>query len=73
MATTRPQRPTRQPLVDARHIRNAVARLNQVQGVTDADRDRAWRRIRQAARRHGVEIHERGRRQLLHRSPGRPT
>jgi hypothetical protein len=57
----------KEPLVDARHVRNAVARFTQVRGVTDADRDRAWRRIRQAARRHGVEIHERGWRQLLHR------
>jgi len=57
----------KEPLIDARHVRNAVARFNQVQGVTDADRDHAWRRIRQAARRHGVEIHERGWRQLMHR------
>ncbi|HEV2308919.1 MAG TPA: DUF6582 domain-containing protein [Acidimicrobiia bacterium] len=57
----------KEPLVDAAHVRNAVARFDQVKGVTDADRDRAWRRIRDAARRHGVEIHERGWRQLVHR------
>ena len=57
----------KEPLVDARHVRNAVARFDQVEGVTNADRDRAWRRIRAAARKHGVTIHERGWRQLMHR------
>jgi hypothetical protein len=55
----------KEPLTDARHVRNAVARFDQVEGVSDADRDRAWRRIRAAARQHGVEIHERGWRQLV--------
>ena len=55
----------KEPLTDARHVRNAVARFDQVEGVTDAERDRAWRRIRAAARRHGVEIEVRGWRQLM--------
>jgi Family of unknown function (DUF6582) len=55
----------REPLTDASHVRNAVARFDQVEGVSDADRDRAWRRIRSAARRHGVEISARGWRQLF--------
>ena len=33
--------------------------------LTDADRDRAWRRIRTAARKFDVEISERGWRQLF--------
>jgi hypothetical protein len=48
----------KEPLTDARHVRNAVARFNQVEGVTDAQRDRAWRRIQAAARKFGVELHE---------------
>lgn len=55
----------KEPLVDAKHVRNAVARFDQVEGVSDAERERAWRRIRAAARKHGVEIHVRGWRQLL--------
>lgn len=55
----------KEPLVDARHVRNAVARFDQVEGVSDAERDRAWRRIRAAARRFGVTINERGWRQLF--------
>jgi hypothetical protein len=55
----------KEPLVDAKHVRNAVARFDQVEGVSDADRDRAWRRIRTAARTFDVEISERGWRQLF--------
>lgn len=55
----------KEPITDAKHVRNAVARFDQVEGVSNADRDRAWRRIRQAARKYGVEIHERGWRQLM--------
>ncbi len=55
----------KEPLNDAEHVRNAVARFDQVEGVSDADRDRAWRKIRAAARRFGVEIEARGWRQLM--------
>jgi uncharacterized protein DUF6582 len=55
----------KEPLVDAKHVRNAVARFDQVEGVSDADRDRAWRRIRAAARKFDVEISARGWRQLF--------
>ena len=55
----------KEPLTDAKHVRNAVARFDQVEGVSDADRDRAWRRIRSAARKFGVEISARGWRQLF--------
>ncbi len=55
----------KEPITDARHVRNAVARFDQVQGVTNAERDAAWRRIRAAARRFGVEIHVRGWRSLM--------
>ncbi len=55
----------KEPLTDAAHVRNAIARFDQVEGVSDAKRDRAWRRIRVAAKRHGVEIEARGWRQLM--------
>lgn len=48
----------KEPLVDAAHVRNAVARFMQVTGVSDAERDEAWRRITAAARKHDVEITE---------------
>ena len=55
----------KEPLTDAKHVRNAVARFDQVEGVSNADRDRAWRRIRSAARKYGVEIEARGWRELF--------
>jgi hypothetical protein len=48
----------KEPLTDARHVRNAIARFNQVEGVSDAERDRAWKRILAAAKRYDVEVSE---------------
>jgi hypothetical protein len=56
----------KEPLTDARHVRNAVARFDQVEGVSDADRDNAWRRIQSAARRYDVEISAHDWRDLAH-------
>ena len=55
----------KEPLNDARHVRNAIARFDQVEGVRDRERESAWRRIRAAARQYGVEIKVRGWRQLM--------
>jgi hypothetical protein len=46
----------KEPLTDARHVRNAIARFGQVEGVSDAERDRAWKRILTAAKRYDVEV-----------------
>ena len=46
----------KEPLTDARHVRNAIARFDQVEGVSDAERDKAWRRILAAAKRFDVEV-----------------
>jgi len=54
----------KEPLEDATHVRNAIARFNQVKGVTDAERDEAWKRIEAAAAKFGVELHERSWREL---------
>lgn len=58
-------RKRKEPINDARHVRNAVARFDQVEGVTNAERDRAWRRIREAARKYHVKIEARGWRSLM--------
>jgi hypothetical protein len=58
----------KEPLIDAKHVRNAVARFMQVEGVSDAERDKAWRRIRAAAKKFDVEISERGWRKLSRKS-----
>ena len=54
----------KEPLEDARHVRNAVARFDQVEGVSDAERDEAWTRIQAAAKKFGVDLHERSWREL---------
>lgn len=36
--------------------RNAIARFDQVEGVSDAERDQAWQRILAAAKRYDVEV-----------------
>ena len=48
----------KEPIHDAEHVRNAIARFNQVKGVSDDERDAAWRRIKTAAKKHGVEVDE---------------
>ena len=55
----------KEPLVDARHVRNAVARFDQVEGVTNRERDEAWKRIQRAAKRFDVELEEDNWRQLF--------
>ncbi len=54
----------KEPLENAEHVRNAIARLNQVEGVTDAERDAAWQRILAAAKKFHVEVHEKSWREI---------
>jgi hypothetical protein len=49
----------KEPLIDASHVRNAIARFDQVEGVSNSERDAAWRRIEAAARKYGIEISHR--------------
>jgi hypothetical protein len=55
----------KEPLTDARHVRNAIARFDQVEGVSDAEREAAWRRIKAAAKTFGVDIHVKSWRELM--------
>jgi hypothetical protein len=54
----------KEPLSDASHVRNAVARFNQVKGVSDSERDEAWKRIQKAARKYDVELNEKSWREI---------
>jgi hypothetical protein len=56
----------KEPLHDAAHVRNAIARFNQVEGVTDEERDDAWKRIKHAASKFKVEMNEASWRELPH-------
>jgi hypothetical protein len=53
-------RDRKEPLENAAHVRNAIARFTQVKDVTDADRTRAWARILRAAKKFGVTVRESG-------------
>jgi hypothetical protein len=57
-------RERKEPLENATHVRNAIARFNQVEGVSDAERDEAWKRIKAAAKKFGVEVNEKGWREI---------
>ena len=48
----------KETIENAAHVRNAIARFNQVEGVTDKERDEAWKHINTAAKKFGVEVHE---------------
>ena len=54
----------KEPLEDARHVRNAIARFNQVEGVSDDERDAAWKRIKAAAKKFDVEVNEKSWREI---------
>ena len=57
-------RQRKEPLTDAAHVKNALARFNQVQGVSDTDRDRAFANIEKAAEYYGIEVEENDWREL---------
>jgi hypothetical protein len=46
------------PLTDAAHVRNALARFDQVEGVSDEERDEAFANIKKAAEHYGVDVEE---------------
>src|ERR1700683_5005337 len=48
----------KEPLTDAQHVRNAVARFDQVMDVSDADRALAFANIEKAAAHYGVNLSE---------------
>ena len=46
----------KEPIYDAAHVRNAIARFDQVKGVSQSERDAAWKRIQTAAKKFGVDM-----------------
>jgi hypothetical protein len=54
----------KEPIEDASHVRNAIARFDQVEGVTDDERDEAWDRIKKAAKKYDVDVSEKSWREL---------
>jgi hypothetical protein len=48
----------KEPLNDASHVQNAIARFDQVKDVSDAEREEAFHNIKAAAKKFGVEMTE---------------
>jgi hypothetical protein len=46
----------KEPLTDASHVKNALARFDQVEDVSDEDRDLAFANIQKAAEHYDVDI-----------------
>jgi len=57
-------RQRKEPLTDASHVKNALARFDQVEGVSDADRELAFANIKKAAQYYGVDVKENSWREL---------
>ena len=58
------QKQRKEPLTDASHVRNALARFDQVEDVLDSDRDLAFANIKRAAKHYEVDMEETDWRQL---------
>lgn len=54
----------KEPLTDASHVKNALARFDQVEGVSDEERDQAFANIKKAAEHYGVNVEEKDWRDL---------
>jgi hypothetical protein len=62
----------KEPLTDATHVRNAVARFDQVTDVSDADRALAFANIEKAAQYYDVNLSETNWHELgVHPQPNR--
>ncbi|HET8911007.1 MAG TPA: DUF6582 domain-containing protein [Ktedonobacteraceae bacterium] len=58
----------KEPLNDAHHVQQAIARFDQVNDVTNQERDAAWKRIQQAAKKFDVELQEQTWQELFKRN-----
>ena len=57
----------KEPLSNASHVRNAMARFDQVKDVTDEERKEAFENIKKAAKKFGVEVNEKDWKELAHK------
>ena len=48
----------KEPMIDASHVRNAMSRFDQVNDVTDTDRDLAFSNIQKAAKHFHIQMKE---------------
>jgi|GEM_PF-481018 len=51
-------RARKEPMTDAAHVRDAMARFNQVKNVSDSERDLAFANLQKAAKYFGIQMSE---------------
>ena len=54
----------KEPMTDASHVQNALARFDQVKGVSDEERDQAFANIKKAAKHFKVDMQEKSWKEL---------
>ncbi len=57
----------KEPLSNTSHVRDAMARFDQVKDVTDEERKGAFQNIKNAAKKFGVEVNEKDWKELAHK------
>jgi hypothetical protein len=48
----------KEPMTDASHVRNAIARFDQVKGVSEAEREQAFANLKAAAKHFDIDMPE---------------
>ena len=48
----------KEPMTDAQHVRNAIARFDQTTGVSDSERELAFANIKKAAKHYDIDMLE---------------
>jgi len=61
------------PIHDAAHVRNALARFNQTEGIPAGEKDKVHARIVAAAKKFGVEVSEKALRAVFKKCETEPT
>jgi len=57
----------KEPLTDASHVRDAMARFDQVKDVSDEERKVAFENIKKAAKHYGIRMNEKDWKELDHK------
>ena len=61
----------KEPLTDATHVQNALARFDQVEDVSEAERETAFANIKKAAKHYDVELEVKSWRELMKQEKSR--
>jgi hypothetical protein len=61
----------KEPLNDASHVRNAIARFDQVKGVSEAEKKTAFKKIKAAAKKFGVDMSSTSSSELAKKGPAK--